>query len=231
MPLGKEYLKDNAFRLRTLGYSYAIIKLKTGVSKSTLSRWLAKVPYQPNDEVIERMKRGQIKSSENSKRARVVRINEARLIAKRELGRVSKRDLMLLGIGLYIGEGAKYDRGFIQFSNSDPLVVSLAMKWFRKILGVSLSHFRVLLHVYPDNEPLVALKFWSNITGIPECQFGKIYVDIRKNKSSKNRRKLPYGTVHIRIRALGEKKFGVNLYQKVLGWIELLEKHKFAGIV
>ncbi len=226
-------LKEKAILLRMNGYSYELIKqeLKLEIPHATLSNWLTKIPYKPNSEVLERMKRGSIKSSETSKRLRLERIKEVRRIAKQELGKISKRDLMLLGIGLYIGEGAKYDRGLIQFSNSDPKVIQLAMKWFTKILRVDSSHFKVVLHTYPDSEARVALKYWSKITGIPEGQFGKIYVDVRKNKSVKNKRKLPYGTIHIRIRALGKKEFGVNLYQKVLGWIALVEENNFAGIV
>lgn len=229
--MDKSCLKDKVIKLRQEGYSYELIKSKTGVPKSTLSNWLTYLPYKPNKEVIERMKHGSQKAGLISHTKRVERIKEIKEIAKQELGELSKRDLMLLGIGLYIGEGSKYNRGFIQFSNSDPKVIKLAMKWFKVTLGVEISHFRAILHIYPDNKESETLKFWSGITDIPVDQFNKTYVDKRVNKSLKNNRKLPYGTIHIRIRASGNEEFGVKLHQKILSWIEIIEDDCLAGIV
>ncbi|MEK7498134.1 MAG: hypothetical protein AAB656_04420 [Patescibacteria group bacterium] len=231
MPKGKGHLKNFAISLRQQGYSYELIKEKTGVSKSTLSNWLKLLPYKANQEVIERISRGQKKSSETLRTLRLERIRRAKKIAVLELGQISKRDLLLLGIGLYIGEGSKYDRGFIQFTNSDPKVIKLMMAWFTQILNLNLSNFYMRLHLYPDNKEKEAISFWSNLTMVPVRQFGKTYVDKRTNKLQKNRGKLLYGTLHIRIRGLGEKFARVGLYHKILGWIELIENNEFAGIV
>ena len=137
----------------------------------------------------------------------------------------------MIGIGLYIGEGAKYRKGCIQFSNSDPKVISLAMNWFNKSLDIPIYQFRAVIHIYPDNKIEDALKYWSKVTEIPINQFSKTYIDLRSNKSVKNKRKLPHGTLHIRIRALGNKEFGTFLYQKILSWIDIVENYNFAGIV
>lgn len=231
MPRGKSHTKIKAVQLRQKGYSYELIKQKTGVSKSTLSSWLKGLQYKPNDEVRERMKHGQLKSSETLRNLRKTRIGEAKKIASKELGDLSKRDLMFLGIGLYIGEGGKSDKGFVQFSNSDPKVIKLMVKWFTEILGLNVSNLYFRLHLYPDNKVQEALKFWAHTTGSSIDQFGKPYIDIRLKKATKNRRKLPYGTLHIRIRGLGEKFARVGLYQKILAWIEQLEDNDFAGIV
>lgn len=231
MPGAKSYLKNDALSLREKGYSYELIRQKTGVSKSTLSDWLKRLPYKPNAEVLERMKRGQIKSSGTLRRLRLERIKEARRIAKQELGQVSKRDLMLLGIGLYIGEGSKDDRGSVSFANSDPKVVKLMVNWFTKVVGVEIRNFYIRVHTYPDNDIKETLEFWSKATSIPINQFGKTYIDRRKDKLIKNKNKLPYGTAHIRIRAFGKKEFGTNLLQKIVGWIELTEDQIQAGIV
>ncbi len=224
-------MKDEAVSLRQMGYSYGLIKEKIGVSKSTLCGWLKLLPYKPNSEVLERMERGRQKSSEKLRKSRLKRIRRAREIARSELGQISKRDLMLLGIGLYIGEGAKYDRGFTQFTNSDPKVVKIMMNWFIQILGLSHDNFYLRLHIYPDNKVEQTIKFWSSTTGIPVNQFGKPFIDRRVKKSSKSKRKLPHGTLHIRIRGLGKEFAWVGLYQKILAWIELIERQNFAGIV
>ncbi len=228
---GKAHIKNQVLLLRQDGYSYELIKQKTGVSKSTLSDWLHNLPYTPNDEVKKRMLRGQLKSAKTLRGLRINRILKTKEISKHELGKVTKRDLMLLGIGLYIGEGSKYDRGFIQFSNSDPKVIKLAMSWFTKILNVGINNFYLIVHCYPDNNVDKIIKFWSDLTNVPIYQFEKTYIDRRTNKSARNKRKLKHGTLHVRIRGLTEKFAREAIYQKVLAWIEIVENYNFAGIV
>ena len=48
------YLKEKAIELRKAGWSYNTIKEKIGVSKSTLSNWLSRIPFIPNEEIIKR---------------------------------------------------------------------------------------------------------------------------------------------------------------------------------
>ena len=117
---GKSHLKNDAILLRQSGYSYSLIKSKIGVSKSTLCDWLKNIPFIPNKETLERMSRGRVKSSLTLTKNKEIRIENCSHVAIKELGKLTKRDLMLLGIGLYIGEGAKGRIGTLQFSNSDP---------------------------------------------------------------------------------------------------------------
>lgn len=47
-----------------------------------------------------------------------------KILAKNELGRMTKIDLWILGIGLYLGEGNKsYEN--VSFSNSDPETIKI----------------------------------------------------------------------------------------------------------
>src|SRR3990167_6160454 len=205
--MSKQLLKSEAILLRQKGYSYELIKQSIGVSKSTLCDWLRNIPFKPNSTTLERMNRGRIKSIVTLKRLRLERIKFARDTSKLELGKITKRDLMMVGIGLYIGEGGKYDKGCIQFSNSDPRVIKLAMNWFTIALRIPIIKFRGIIHIYPDIDTKTALNYWSKLTKIPKNQFNKTYVDLRTNKSIKNKRKLLFGTLHIRIKALDNKDF------------------------
>lgn len=230
MPRGKENLRSQAILLRRKGYSYELIKNKIGVSKSTLCDWLKKIPYKANLETLARMNRGRIKATKTIRFLKLNRDQKTINLARLELGKISIRDLMMIGIGLYIGEGGKYNNGFIQFSNSDPKVIKLMMNWFIKILRVDINNFYMIVHIYPDNNINNVLKFWSQLTDVPMYQFGKTYVDRRVNKSVKNKGKLKYGTLHIRVRGL-EKYAKIALFQRVLTWIEIVENDNFAGIV
>ena len=49
---------------------------------------------------------------------------------------------MMLGLGLYIGEGGKTD-GLIRIINSDPKVIKLAIKWFKFSFGIKTENIKV----------------------------------------------------------------------------------------
>lgn len=212
-------IREKAIDYRGKGYSYNMISGKMGLSKSTLSDWLKEIPYKPNREVLKRIQLAPAKSAEivhNRKVADIIRIKR---LAKKEFGQLTKRDLWLLGIGLYLGEGSKlYEH--IRILNSDPEIIKIATKWFREICGLKNKNFIPSVHLYPDNNIKETIRYWSRIIGISEKQFSKTQIDRRTNKSGKKKRKLPYGTLHLQIKSCGKKEFGVSLHRRIMGWIE-----------
>lgn len=212
-------LKEKAVNYRKRGYSYNMISEKLGLSKSTLSDWLKEIPYAPSKEVLERIKLAPIRSAEIVHNRKVANIGRIKKSAKKELGKLTKRDLWLLGIGLYLGEGLKLQES-VRIINSDPEIIKVAIKWFRKVCGLSTKNFTLTIHTYPDNNTRKTINYWSKVTGIPRKQFRKTQIDRRTNKSFKKRRKLPHGTAHLVIKSNGKKEFGVNLHRRIMGWIE-----------
>lgn len=211
--------KEKAIKYRKQGYSYNMISEKLGLAKSTLSDWLREIPYEPNKEVLKRIKLGPIKSARIRHNQKVTTIKKIKKKAKKELGKLTKRDLWLLGIGLYLGDGTKTQES-VQVINSNPEIIKLAIKWFREICGLETKNFTIAIHTYPDNEIENTINYWSKITDIPKSQFEKTQIDRRPNKSKKKKRKLPYGTAKLTVRARGRKEFGVNLHRRIMGWIE-----------
>ena len=224
-------MKEEATRLRGLGYSYSLISSKTGVSKSTLNYWLKKIPYKPNKIVLRRILESSLKSSRILRERKVNNIRIAKEIATKELGTISKRDLLMMGIGLYIGEGAKNKTQMVRITNSDPQVIKLSIAWLITGCGLSYKNLRIAIHTYPDLDIEKTLNYWSNITHIPRSQFRKTQIDTRSNKSKTNIGKSLHGTAHVIVHSNGQKKFGVFLYRKIIGWIESIEKQTNAGIV
>src|SRR2546429_81813 len=94
-----------AIELRKVGHSYNYISSALKISKSTLSGWLADIPYTPNEETVKRVGLARAASGKVKSEIKQASIREAIVEAKRELGKVSRRDLLMLGLGLYIGEG------------------------------------------------------------------------------------------------------------------------------
>ncbi len=212
-------LKEKAILYRKQGFSYSMIIQRTKLSKSTLSNWLKDIPFQPNDESLAKIKGARDKMAATKSKQRVDSIKEIRQTAYKELGKLSQRDLWMLGIGLYLGEGMK-SRESIRIINSDPKIINIAIKWFTKVCNLGLENIRIAIHIYPDNNVDETIDYWSKITGLPKNQFGKTQIDRRSNKSGKKKGLLPYGTAHLTIKANGRKEFGVALHRRIMGWIE-----------
>ena len=213
-------LKQNAIKLRKAGYSYNMISKKLNVAKSTLSNWLTNIPFIPNKEVLQRVGEAKLKSALYKQKIKFENITRMKNEAAKEIGGISLRDLFMLGIGLYLGEGSKSHEE-VRIVNADPTIIKLSMKWLTKFGGVRKEHLRVAIHGYPDHDIDELVNFWSKELHMPVKQFIKTQIDTRLNKSTLKRRKLPYGTAHVYVRGGGTLLWGVrNLHRKIMGWIE-----------
>lgn len=205
--------KHEVIMLRKHGYSYSLISQKTGIPKATLSDWLADIPYTPNSEVVERV--GTARALAGARHAHKKRLSheKAHTDAVLELGTITRRDVLLFGLGLYLGEGSK-TAGVVRIVNSDPDVIAGAVAWFRS-LGVASSQFTPRLHLYPDSNVRACTQFWSEVLRLPVRQFQSPYIDVRTNKKQKKSGKLPYGTLHLGVRSGGNKEYGVFFFRKI----------------
>src|SRR5438067_3463226 len=103
----KSDLKDKAIFLRKAGYSYSHIQKEIVVSKSTLCLWLSDIPYKPNAEMLLKLDKARLASAQAKKNLKDKSFLEASIEAGKEVGLLSNRDLFMLGLGVYIGEGTK----------------------------------------------------------------------------------------------------------------------------
>lgn len=212
--------KKLAVERRRNGDSYAIIAKHLKLSKSTLSGWLKNIPYTPNEDTLLRIRNGPRKAAEVRHQKKLSSIEKVRNFAYSEIGILSKRDLWMFGIGLYLGEGAKSIES-VRFVNSDPNVIKLCIVWLKNVCGVGVKNLTLAVHTYPDNNIASTLSYWSRLSGVPVSEFGKTQVDMRLNKST-HHKKLPYGTVQLRVRAGTNEKLGVFLHRRITGWIEAI---------
>lgn len=216
-------LREKAFSLRKQGYSYNIIAERTGISKGTLSDWLSGIPFTPNDEVKARIGRARSASIVAQRKRKTDSFELAEATARKDIGKMSRRDLLMLGLGVYIGEGSKTG-GITRIVNSNPLIIKLTLKWFREVFGITTESFRVRVHLYPDNNIKETLRYWSKELQIPLGQFQTPSIDVRKGKKMFKRGKLPYGTAHVTVHSLGRPEYGVFLQRRINAWIEKVMK-------
>jgi len=210
--------KQNAIELRKKGMSYSLISNQLSISKSTLSNWLKDLPYSPNKQVLDRIRHGQGTYGLRRRQIRLDEISELKLQGIAEVGEMSKRDLWMIGLGLWIGEGSKTMEQ-IRLVNSDPRVIRLFIRWLREICGLKDENITIAMHLYPDSNELLSMSYWMDITKLPREQFRKTQIDRRLDKKVLKTGKTPYGTLHVTVISNNNSEKGVRLYRKMMGWV------------
>lgn len=209
--------RTKARELRRHGFSLREISEKTGYAKSSISGWVRDISLSP--EQIERL-------DSKQDRARAKAANHPNspknvwATIRRDLKESARREiypdctneiLKAIGSCLYWAEGYKQTVNMVNFSNSDPSMIALMMRFFRKVCAVPEGKFRGAVHIHPHLDKKKAEKFWSNISGIPLKQFHKTQFGV--SKASKHKRdSLPLGTFRIVI-------CDARLKSKIDGWI------------
>lgn len=212
--------KNKAVELRKQGFSYAEILKQIPVSKSSLSLWLKSVKLAKSqkqkltDKKLAGMKRGW----EACHAKKLFITQKIKSEAKKEIGKLTERELWLIGISLYWAEGAKEkDKAVgIKLSNSDPLMIRLFIKWLLEICEISKEniYFEIYLHDSVKHREVEVREYWEKITGFSTEYFRKIRW--KKNKIKTKRKNIGekyFGLININVRK------GVSLNRKIQGWI------------
>jgi hypothetical protein len=221
-------IKQNAIKLRDAGHSYKYIEKSLGIPRSTLSGWFAGRPFNPNHYTLEKIRNGPKISAQKRIHERILRTQAVWDNAAANLGNLTDRDLLLLGIGLYMGEGSKTG-SIVRFSNSDPLLIKVFLSWMKNHFGVANTNFALRVHSYLDVDITKVENYWLKTTGLPNSCLRPTFIEGRAKLSAKSG-KLPYGTAHVTVLAAGNYKFGVQLFRSIQGYILTVTK-KYAGFV
>jgi hypothetical protein len=216
------HLKQEAILLRQKGKSYSeILKALSIKSKGTLSHWFKNITLSEESRLLLDKNnklshdRGLFKANAIRKERIETENKSAFLAGKNSIDTLSKRDLLLIGTSLYWAEGTKSERSILSltFSNSDPLMITVYMRFLREVLEISEGKIRAGIHIYPTIIPDDARKFWSEITKLPIDRF---YIITQVSRASQNKRPfniLPYGTAVIKVNSRTQ-------FHKVKGMID-----------
>src|SRR3989344_589268 len=191
--------RRKAIELRLAGQTYSSIRTKLNVNKSTLSDWLKNI--QLSKKQLEKISSDtiarRVETYINTTRIRRQKISETFYKdQEKKLLPLSKRDFLVAGLFLYLGEGAKSDRSRIQITNSDPAIIKFSIFWISKILGIQKEKLKVQLHLYKDMDIENEIKFWLDKTGLKREQVIKPY--IKKTSSLKiNHPSFGHGTCSV----------------------------------
>jgi predicted transcriptional regulator len=208
-------LKSKAIILRKKGFSITTISEKLGVAKSSVSLWVRDVRLNPktlsgikqrshSTVAIEKRRNSRLENENVKKRYTID-------LASKEISKLTRNELFLVGIALYWGEGTKKKRGVAEFTNSDPIMIKVMKRFFLEICKVPKEKFRGHVYVHSHLPPSTAVMYWSKISAIPTKQFHK--TSIQKNVNRVQKDTLPYGTFAMSI-------YDTQLKLKIDGWIK-----------
>jgi hypothetical protein len=204
--------KIKAIQLRKRGRGYSYILKQVHVSKSTLSLWLRDVKLTDKQKAILFIGRQKSKYA-GAKARQQQRIEKTKKIIEQaieESERLSDNPLFISGLMLYWAEGDKSDViEHTKFTNSDPIMIKLIMRWFREICKVPENKFKITMHIHTLHCRPKIEKYWSKIIGVPLSQFYRTQI---KQTSLKHRRNPLYdGTCAISVQ-------NRDLFRKIKGW-------------
>ena len=213
--------KIHALKLRRRGMSINAIATQLDVSKGSVSIWcrdLHLTVSQRNKLTRAQIKaghKGRIMGAESNRRKKIENISEQEAVAIKIVGKMSSRDKLMLGIGLYWGEGVKSGASGTALVNSDPSVILFARDWFEQ-LGVQRCDFNPYIYISEIHKPReqIILTFWSDLLSIPKGQFNRVIFLKGRPKKKYGNHDSYYGVLALRVAR------GTTLRYKIMGLIQ-----------
>lgn len=211
--------KTKAVALRRTNKSYNEISRLLKIPKSTLATWFK------NDELSRKTRN--LLTEQNRKQSaerikKLVRINtirwerwreKARQEARLEFPNLIKNPLFAYGLLLYWAEGDNKSRNPCRFTNTDPRMIALYLKFLIRALKIPKENIRVAMILYPDLSENKCINFWSKITNLPKGQFYKTQFIKGRHPTIR----LSNGICMVNC---GNRQ----LKEKIIVWIDLLSK-------
>ncbi len=216
----KDALKERAQTLRKQGKSLRTIARVLGVSSSSVSRWCRGLSL--TIEQRSRLDAGQRRAAlaalapwikkNRALKAQDLTVQES--LGRKDVGKISRKELLAFGLGLYWGEGYKRGSQEWGFTNSDPAIIRTVLVWLRNCYGIKIDRIsaRLTLNVEHASRERSLVREWARQTRIPLSQFGPTTTIAAYNKKKLVGRTY-LGTLRIKVRR------GTSLRRRILASI------------
>ncbi|MEU5715465.1 hypothetical protein AB0G71_06680 [Streptomyces sp. NPDC020403] len=216
-PNAKDDLRAKARELRLQGMTYDQIQVELGCSKGSISLWVRDLPKpERSRSAMEQARIAGRMRWDHELAVRDAERQRTKATAKKDVGTMTDRDLLLAGAALYWAEGSKdkpYDRReTVTFINSDPGVVEVYLAWLA-LIGVVPERLRYRLMIHETADVRAAEHYWAELVGVDPSAFQKTTLKkhspktVRKNVGDAYR-----GCLVIRVSQ------GAELYRRIEGW-------------
>lgn len=222
-----------AKRLRLRGKSYTEINRLLGIPKSTLAGWFSNYTISPQAQarINRRARQGSIQEliRRNKNQTNIARERAAatRQRAALDVGRLTRRDVFIIGVALYWAEGYKrptvrhgreVTNHAVSLTNSDPQLVKIFIRFLRECCAVPDDKIIADLRIFPHQQGATVQRYWQRQIGLPLRNFRQIYTVV--SISSRGKRpfnRLPFGVIQIRVA-------NTPLFHTIMGYIEGIKK-------
>ncbi len=217
--MAKSEEKLQALHLRREGHSIREIARTLGVSRGSVSTWVRDIELtdtqrkELDSRVAPGRRAGRATGTESNRARRIERLAVAESESIEHFKSLSLEELLLIGLGLYWGEGAKKGRTLLM-TNSDPVVMKLMVRWFKECFGIEGWRLwpRIFISDIHRDREQVLIQYWSEQLHIPVSQFRKT-VFLNKGKKLYENRDTYYGVLALYVSR------GTDLQSKILAHI------------
>lgn len=164
---------------RKRGFSYSEIAKLCGVSKGTVSNWLAKKKFSKqiradNTAKAARENKTRLALVNKARQAeRTNRYQEAVKTAETEFKHYKKNTAFLASIILYRAQGDRNNPSQIRFTSSDPELHRIFIRFACNYLGVEKKSIKFWLFLYSNQREKIEKDWWSRKIRLTVSQFGK----------------------------------------------------------
>ncbi|MEU1311499.1 hypothetical protein ABZ419_21760 [Streptomyces cinnamoneus] len=210
----KTEMQTRARELRLAGKTYDEIVAELGVAKSSVSLWVRDLPKpQKTAEQMHEMREARWVPH---RRAMAIKRIDMKLDAAHEIGKMTDRELFLVGVGLYWSEGSKSKphrlSERVTFINSDPGMIQVYLAWL-SLLGVRPERIQYRVMIHENADAARSERFWADVAGVDVATLKK--TTLKKHNPATVRKNV------------GESYHGclvvdvlksADLYRRVEGW-------------
>jgi len=204
---------------RKQGYSYSEIAQICGVSKSTVSAWLAKKAFSKSVKLDNQIKAGKANAkrlgllNKSKSKERSKRYAEALKTSNTEYRHYLANPLFVAGLMLYLASGDKSNKSTIRISTSNLDSHRIFIKFATTYLGISKSEIKFWLLLNNKHIENQSLSHWLKGLKLSKDQCYKTQITV----SNTVRSPLHYGT--------GNTIIGSTVLKlKLMRWLELAVK-------
>ncbi len=151
---------------------------------------------------------------------RLAEVTQLNMKGVKEVGRLTQRELWLIGIALHWAEGSKQNMrspsAGIMFGNSDHRMLALFLTWLMdQGIKESAIVFELYIHVNRKDETQQFKNWWAHKLAISPGSLSRIYYKKGSPKTNRtNTVDLYHGLLRIKVRT------STSLNRQVNGWVE-----------
>ncbi len=207
----KHNSKSFAIELRKGGYSYSEIRKYVSVPKSTLSYWFQGLKL--SEPQLKRLTQKRIEAAQRGSRTRSAKISKAiediQRTSAKDIGKISKRELWLMGLALYWKNKNESDvKKGVQFTSSNPHLVKFFIRWLIDAGGIKNEEINFDIFIEKRSHLNDSVDYWAGINGFSKNSFSRYYLIQVKSP----------GLLRIRVKASS------MLARQIAGWISGIHK-------